>query len=335
MAMYKKNQRGENKNHWKIQGLKKIKQWGLPYPPYEVVEASQVTSPKIEGILREIGIPIIEGDRIGIVIRTSGADRAGGRSDLHLTELEEITNWALRLRDKNEPHVKLIVQHVVDARCSGVMLKDLNKIEVEVVQGDAPSLLEGQTSNIERWTYFESWEKKNETHEKILDEKDLDLLLEYSNRVPENSYLEWSLSKKGIFYFYEFMKWKREGNNLKAEISEGIKKRLVKGLGASPGISKGTVKVALNSDEINKVGTGDVLVTKYADRHVMHIMNKVSGIICDVGGRTSHASIIAREYGVPCVISENATKILKDGMEVVVDGSEGSIFVFNPSSELI
>ena len=64
----------------------------------------------------------------------------------------------------------------------------------------------------------------------------------------------------------------------------------------------------------------------------MHIINKVSAIICDVGGRTSHASIIAREYGVPCVISENATKKLKDGMKVVVDGSEGSIFVLGSSS---
>lgn len=311
----------------KIQGLEKIKQWGLPYPPYEIVESSQVTPSKIEEIISEIGIPIIEGDRIGIVIRTSGAGRAGGRSDLHLMKVEEIINWALRLRDKNEPHVKLIVQHVVDARCSGVMLKGSDKISVEVVHGDAPSLLEGKTPNIERWAYLDSWRKEDELHDKILDEHDLDSLLKYSHLVPEYSYLEWSLSKKRIFYFYEFMKWKREENKKKA-ISKGVKKQLIKGLGASPGVSIGTVKVALNSDELNKVGTGDVLVIKYADRHVMHIINKVSALICDVGGRTSHASIIAREYGVPCVISENATKRLKDGMKVVVDGSEGSIFIY-------
>jgi len=315
----------------KIQGLEKIKVWGLPYPPYEVVEASQVTPSKIEEILREIEIPKIEGDRKGIVIRTSGAGRAGGRSDLHLTNVEEITNWAFRLRDKNEPHVKLIVQHVVDARCSGVMIKDRDKIEVEVVQGDAPSLLEGQTSNIERWTYRGLWEKENETHEKILDETDLDSLLNHSNLVPDYSYLEWSLSKNGTFYFYEFMVWKRKENNLKAEITQGVKTQTIKGVGASPGRSIGTVKVVLNSDEINKVENGDVLVIEYADRHVMHIINKVSAVICDVGGRTSHASIIAREYGVPCVISEDATKRLKDGMKVVVDGSDGSIFVFESS----
>jgi phosphoenolpyruvate synthase/pyruvate phosphate dikinase len=320
----------------KIQGMEKIKQWGLPYPPYEVVESSKVTPSRIEEIISEIGIPLIEGDRKGIVIRTSGVGRAGGRSALHLMEVKEIINWALRLRDKNEPHVKLIIQHVVDAKCSGVMLKCSDKISVEVVHGDAPPLLEGKTPNIERWTYLGSWRKENEIQEKILDEKDLNLLLKYSYLVPDYSpnysYLEWSLSKKGIFYFYEFMKWKREENNFKKAVSKGIKKQIIKGLGASPGVSSGTVRVALNSDEINKVGTGDVLVIKYADRHVIHVINKVSALICDVGGRTSHASIIAREYGVPCVISERATKRLKDGMKVVVDGSEGSIFVLGSSS---
>ena len=105
------------------------------------------------------------------------------------------------------------------------------------------------------------------------------------------------------------MKWKQEENNKKA-INKGIKKQLIRGLGASPGVSNGRVKVALKAAEINKV----------------------SALICDVGGRTSHASIIAREYGVLCVISENATKRLKDCIRVIVDGSEGSIFVFNSSS---
>jgi hypothetical protein len=138
--------------------------------------------------------------------------------------VEEITNWALKLHDKNDPHVKLIVQHVVDARCSGEMLKDSKKITIEAVHGGAPSLLEGKIPSIERRTYLGSWKKEDEIDEKILDEHDLNLLLKYSRLVPEYSYLEWSLSKKGIFYFYEFIKWKREENNKKKAISKGIKK---------------------------------------------------------------------------------------------------------------
>jgi phosphoenolpyruvate synthase/pyruvate phosphate dikinase len=61
------------------------------------------------------------------------------------------------------------------------------------------------------------------------------------------------------------MKWKREENNKKKAISKGIKEQLIRGLGASPGVSNGTVKVALKADEINKV----------------------SPLICDAGGRTA------------------------------------------------
>jgi phosphoenolpyruvate synthase/pyruvate phosphate dikinase len=105
------------------------------------------------------------------------------------------------------------------------------------------------------------------------------------------------------------MKWKQEENNKKA-INKGIKKQLIRGLGASPAVSNGRLKVALKADEINKV----------------------SALNYNVGGRTSQASIIAREYGVLCIISEKATKRSKSCIRVIVDGSEGAIFVFNSSS---
>ncbi len=309
----------------KIQGLEKIREWGLPYPPYAVIDAEQATPARIESIVRAIGIPDIEGDRVGIVIRTDGAGRVGGRSDLHLMDMKEIINWALRLRERNRPGLKLIIQHVVDAKCSGVLLKGSEDLSVEVVHGDAPSLLEGRTRDIERWAYMGSWRKENEI-EGILNEGDLALLLEYSRLVPDYSYLEWSLSKIGKLYFYEYMEWSGDRER-KATSGESIRKTIIHGLSASPGVGTGTVRVALDSWAINRVREGDVLVIRYADRHVMHVINRISALVCDVGGRTSHASIIAREYGVPCVISERATKRLRDGMKVVVDGYNGTISV--------
>ncbi len=306
----------------KIEGLEKIREWGLPYPPYGVIDAEQATPSNIESIIDAIGIPEIEGDRTGIVIRTDGAGRAGGRSDLHLMDMEEIINWALRLRERTG--IKLIIQHVVDAKCSGVLLKSADELSVEVVRGDAPSLLEGRTGDIERWTYTGTWNKESEMGG-ILSEGDRALILKYARLVPEYSYLEWSLSKIGKLYFYEYMQWRRRER--KAPAGESIRKTLIRGLSASPGVATGTVKVALDSEEINRVRDGDVLVIRYADRHVMHVINRLSALVCDVGGRTSHASIIAREYGVPCVIAESATKRLRDGTKVVVDGYNGTVSV--------
>ncbi len=309
----------------KIEGLNRIREWGLPYPPYAVIDAGQATPSRIESAVKEIGIPAIEGDRMGIVIRTDGAGRVGGRSDLHLMDMAEIINWALRLRERNKPDVKLIIQHVVDASCSGVLLKGSDELSVEVVRGDAPSLLEGRTGDIERWTYTRTWKKESEI-EAILDEGARALILKYARLVPDYSYLEWSLSKTGKLYFYEHMQWSRKRAR-EEPAGERIREHAIHGLSASPGVGTGTVRVALNTEGINRVRDGDVLVIRYADRHVMHVINRLSALVCDVGGRTSHASIIAREYGVPCVIAERATKKLRDGMKVVVDGYNGTISV--------
>ena len=57
-------------------------------------------------------------------------------------------------------------------------------------------------------------------------------------------------------------------------------------------------------------------------------MKKAAAIITDQGGQTSHAAIVSRELGIPCVVgTKNATKILKDGDLVTVDGREGKIYL--------
>jgi pyruvate,water dikinase len=101
---------------------------------------------------------------------------------------------------------------------------------------------------------------------------------------------------------------------------------LLKGLGASSGKIKGKVKIILNPKEIDKLEKGDILVAQATNPLFTIAMSHASAIITDYGGLLSHAAIVARELGVPCVVgTENATKILKDGMEVIVDGKEGII----------
>ncbi len=56
-------------------------------------------------------------------------------------------------------------------------------------------------------------------------------------------------------------------------------------------------------------------------------MKKAVAIITDKGGQTSHAAIVSRELGVPCIVgAKNATKVLKTGQLVVVDGSQGKVY---------
>ena len=111
------------------------------------------------------------------------------------------------------------------------------------------------------------------------------------------------------------------------EVEEEIGKVLVRGVPASPGVASGKVKVALSVEEAaKKMKRGDVLVTKMTDPDWVPYMKLASAIVTDEGGLTAHAAIVARELGIPAVVGTgNATKVLKDGQVVTVDGSRGVV----------
>ncbi len=109
--------------------------------------------------------------------------------------------------------------------------------------------------------------------------------------------------------------------------SAGGNKILVRGLGSSPGMGMGKVKVIKSAKEIKNVERGDVLVTEMTTPDFVPGMKKASAIVTDTGGMTSHAAIVSRELGVPCVVGTgNATTVLKDGMDISVDGSHGIVY---------
>lgn len=102
---------------------------------------------------------------------------------------------------------------------------------------------------------------------------------------------------------------------------------LVKGLGASPGIGTGKVKLLLSSKEISRMERGDILVTEMTTPDFVPAMKKSSAIVTNTGGTTSHAAIVSRELGIPCIVgSGNATEVLKEGMDVTVDGTHGIVY---------
>jgi pyruvate,water dikinase len=118
---------------------------------------------------------------------------------------------------------------------------------------------------------------------------------------------------------------KGEAMGEKKDISEA--KVLTKGLGASPGMGMGKVKLVKSSKEIKNMERGDVLVTEMTTPDFVPGMKKASAIVTDTGGMTSHAAIVSRELGVPCVVGTgDATTALKEGTDVSVDGSHGLIY---------
>ena len=102
---------------------------------------------------------------------------------------------------------------------------------------------------------------------------------------------------------------------------------LIRGLGASPGLASGTVKVILSLDELDKVQDGDVMVTTMTTPDMVPAMKRATGIVTDEGGVTCHAAIISRELGIPCVVGTgDATTTLKENDEVTADGKKGLVY---------
>lgn len=101
---------------------------------------------------------------------------------------------------------------------------------------------------------------------------------------------------------------------------------LLSGLGASPGISSGVVRIVKDMSDLTKVKQGDVLVTVMTNPDMVVSMQRAAGIVTDEGGVTSHAAIVSREMGIPAVVgTRTATQKLKEGQIVTVDGNTGRV----------
>ncbi|MFK2824642.1 pyruvate kinase [Bacillus sp. B190/17] len=103
---------------------------------------------------------------------------------------------------------------------------------------------------------------------------------------------------------------------------------LMKGQGIGRKSAYGKVVTARNAEEaLNKVETGDILVTIGSDRDMVPAIEKCAALITEEGGLTSHAAVVGINLGVPVLVGvENAMSILKDGQEITVDAARGIIY---------
>ncbi|MGH2401944.1 MAG: PEP-utilizing enzyme, partial [Candidatus Limnocylindria bacterium] len=101
---------------------------------------------------------------------------------------------------------------------------------------------------------------------------------------------------------------------------------LVSGVPASPGRATGPVRVIRGPDGFGELAPGEILVAPLTAPAWTPLFVRAAAVVTDVGSAASHASIIAREYGIPAVVGcGDATSRLRTGMLVTVDGSTGNV----------
>jgi pyruvate,water dikinase len=105
------------------------------------------------------------------------------------------------------------------------------------------------------------------------------------------------------------------------------------GLAASRGVVEGVARVLTSITQIHQVQAGEILVCKVTTPDWTPIFGAIKGCVCDGGGSLTHAAIVSREYGIPCVVgAATATRSIKTGDRIRVDGDRGVVTVFSSAS---
>src|SRR3989338_8557808 len=251
-----------------------------------------------------------------------------------------------------------VVQKMIDSQKSGVMfsrnpIKNDNNIMIEAVFGLGEGIVSG---TIKPDNYIVSRDlkilekkisekkialtrssqgdtetvtlTKEKSAEQVLTEGEIQKLADYAIKLEEHynkpQDIEFALEKREIYIVQTRPITTQTQENTKQKI-EG--KLLLSGLGASPGVISGKVKIIHDLNELAKIQKGDILVTEMTNPDMVVTMQKSSAIITNEGGITSHAAIVSREMGIPAVVGTNtATKSLKDGQIITVDGFNGKVY---------
>lgn len=97
------------------------------------------------------------------------------------------------------------------------------------------------------------------------------------------------------------------------------------GIPVSSGVVEGRARVISSVDEA-RLEEGDILVTQFTDPSWTPLFVTIKGLVTEVGGFTTHGAVITREYGLPAVVGvQNATKLIKDGHKISVNGTKGYV----------
>ncbi len=266
--------------------------------------------------------------------------------------------------DHSKVYIAVVVQEMVNADKAGVMFTvhpstGEEKILIEAAWGLGEGVVSGTVTPDTCWydketneildykvsdkkTMFKRDPETGHTvqvevpetlrEERVLSPEEIGKLADLGKRIqghynfPQDT--EWAINNGEIFMLQSRPVTTLNMNKGTSDSEESDERIIItKGLGASPGMASGAVKIVKNTDELDKIEKGDVLVTVMTTPDMVPAMKRADGIITDEGGVTCHAAIVSRELGIPCVVGTGeGSKILKENSVVTLDGSKGFVY---------
>jgi pyruvate,water dikinase len=213
-----------------------------------------------------------------------------------------------------------------------VVFKPTMKLLEKILGKKRIKLVRGGRGNIEEDVSPEDQAEFCLTNEQAIQLADYAIRIEKHYKSPMD--IEWVLDgESGKIYIVQARPETVHSREKKNIIREYVLKEegdvLLMGTAIGRKIGVGRVNVLKSAKQIHKFKIGEVLVTDMTDPDWEPIMKMASAIITNRGGVTSHAAIVSRELGVPCIIGTvNSTDVLKSGQEVTVDCSTGQGRIF-------
>jgi pyruvate,water dikinase len=267
-----------------------------------------------------------------------------------------------------EPAIAVVVQRMVDSRCSGVVFTadpatgDRGRLVIEgalglgevvvggqvepdtyVVDAVGPTILTRRIGRQShrivtggRGTVVREELGDDEASSRVLQDDQVLAVARLGLRVQEHygepQDVEWAIGPDGEVVVLQSRPITTLGSTTAGTGSHpdddapAASGPLVEGLGASPGVATGPVRVLATPAEGRDLRAGEVLVAPMTSPDWVPTIRRAAAVVTDGGGMTCHAAIVSRELGVPCVVgTRTATTALRDGQVVTVDGSEGTV----------
>jgi pyruvate,water dikinase len=259
----------------------------------------------------------------------------------------------------DEPAIAVVVQRMVDAERSGVMFTadpatgDQQRIVVEAAFGLGEVVVGGQ---VEPDTYVLAKDggapletrigvkthkivrgddggdrhvdlAGDEQTRRVLGDDELarlrGLALQIERHYGSPQDIEWAIEGGEIFIVQS-----RPITTLERSVEEAATGEvLASGLGASPGLASGNVRILRSVTEGDRLQKGDVLVAPMTSPDWVPVMRRAAALVTDQGGKTCHAAIVSRELRIPCIVGTgNATTRLRNDAVVTVDGSRARVY---------
>ena len=114
---------------------------------------------------------------------------------------------------------------------------------------------------------------------------------------------------------------------------DGVPAGALLGLPVSAGVVEGRARVITDISDAD-LEPGDILVTAFTDPSWTPLFVAIDGLVTEVGGLMTHGAVIAREYGLPAVVGvEGATRLIRDGQRIRVDGTDGYVQILSETGE--